>query len=374
MNNKSKKSNLERNFIKIKKTKKNFKGVSKKLTGKDLNRLRSMYIPPAYKTIYLSNNPNNKVQMVAEDDKGRNQYFYNPDYTSRGDSRKYKDLRGLVSIAEKIEKDNNNHITRIYNNIKGVRNNVNVNNNVKGDNKNHGKISDNDYIHIVIWLLINKHFRIGNIKYDKLYNSSGITTLKPSHFTFCSGNSSNRNNNNGNGNNGHMCKVSFIGKKGVENNAVINDNKFNNIIKHMKMKYGKHNNVDYLFAKDNGTLVKSEDITGYFNDKFGVKVTPKMFRTYYANYHMLDYLQNHANLKDNSDYKNMSDTRKKSYMKKAIGDYVSEKLHNTPAICRSKYINNKLLDKVIINPHYYSELSNGNKKETVHEQLRRFIG
>ena len=142
------------------------------------------------------------------------------------------------------------------------------------------------------------------------------------------------------------------------------------------MKYGKHNNVDYMFAKSNGSLVKSEDITDYFNNKFNVKVTPKMFRTYYANYHMLDYLQNYANLKSNEEYKKLSDTRKKSFMKKAIGDYVSKKLHNTPSICRSKYINNKLLEKVIVNPYYYSALGKktGSKNISVHEQLHKFIG
>ena len=118
---KTKKSNLERNFIKVKRTKKNFKGLTKKLNNNELNRLRNMYIPPAYKTIYLSNNPNNKVQLVAEDNKGRNQYFYNPDYTSRSDKRKYKDLRGLVSIADKIELDNNKNINNIYNKLKKVK-------------------------------------------------------------------------------------------------------------------------------------------------------------------------------------------------------------------------------------------------------------
>ena len=82
-----------------------------------------------------------------------------------------------------------------------------------------------------------------------------------------------------------------------------------------------------------------------------------------------------TNLKNNEEYKKLSDTRKKSFMKKAIGDYVSQKLHNTPSICRSKYINNKLLEKIIVNPHYYSSLGKtGSKNISVHEQLHKFIG
>lgn len=340
---------MDRKFIKVKRTKKNFKGLSKKLTAKDLSRLKSMYIPPAYKTLYLSNNPANKVQLIAEDAKGRNQYFYNPEYTSRSDTRKYKALRSLVSIADKIEKDNHEQINRIHSGL---------------SSSTAKSINDNDYIHIIIWLLINNNFRIGNIKYDKLYNSSGITTLKPSHFKFVNSGSSSCN---------KYCQVSFIGKKGVENTGNITDKRMIDIIRKLKMRYGKHNNVDYIFARDNGTLIRSDDITGYFNDKFNVKVTPKMFRTYYANYHMLDYLQNHAKISDD-EYNNLTDKRKQSYLKKQIGEYVANHLHNTPSICRSKYINNKLLNKVIANPNYYSNL--GNKKETnnIHEQLKRFIG
>jgi DNA topoisomerase-1 len=326
-----------RNYIMIKKTKKSFRGINEKLTSKNLSRLNSMYIPPAYKTIYLSKNPTNKVQLIAEDSKGRNQYFYNPEYTSKSDTRKYKALRSLVSIAEKIEDDNKDNINKIYNKLS------------RGS-----EIDENDYIHIVIWLLINKHFRIGNIKYDKLYNSTGITTLKPCHFKLSN----------------NAVNISFIGKKGVENNDTINDSKLISIIKNIKMRYGNHNNVDYIFAKSNGGLIKSEDITNYFNNKLGVSdITPKMFRTYYANYHMLDYLQ--SGLKKD-EYNNLTEKRRRSYLKKAISKYVSSRLHNTPSICRSKYINNKLLEKIISNPNYYSTL--GDKNTNIHQQLKRFIG
>jgi DNA topoisomerase-1 len=335
-----------RNYIKVKKTKKAFKGLSEKLTVKDLSRLQTIYIPPAYKTLYLNKNPTNKVQLIAKDIKGRNQYFYNPEYTSKSDKRKYKALQSLVAVAEKIETDNKLQINRIFTTLSKT-----------------GKIDDTDYIHIIIWLLINNNFRIGNIKYDKLYNSSGITTLKPSHFKFNKGNK--------------VCYISFIGKKGVENNAEIKDNKIIKILHNLKMRYGKHNNIDYIFSKGNGSLIKSDDITNYFNNKFNAKITPKMFRTYYANYHMLDYLQSVLDIKNNSEYNSLnSEKRKISYMKSKISEYVAERLHNTPSVCRNKYINNKLLNKVITNPHYYSGLGKNDigPKLSIHQQLQRFIG
>ena len=131
----------------------------------------------------------------------------------------------------------------------------------------------------------------------------------------------------------------------------------------------KNNNSEkYLFMRNNGSLVKSEDVSDYFNDKYNVKITPKMFRTYNANYHMLDFIQNKM---DMNEYNNLStENKKKSYVKKAISEYVSNKLHNTPSVCRNKYINNKLMEKIIINPRYYSNLGDTN----IHNQLKKFIG
>lgn len=338
-----------RKYIHIKKTKKNFKGVNSKLTKKDVSRLQKIYIPPAYKTIYLSRNPNNKVQLIAEDTKGRNQYFYNPEYVARGDKRKYKDLRGFISIADKIEKDNNIAISRIYNKISNSK------------NKSHIILHDDDYIHLVINLLINNHFRIGNIKYDRLYNSTGITTLKPSHITKHINHTKHNN----------IINIKFIGKKGIENIGIVSG-KMATILLHLKKQYGHHNNVNYILCKSNGCIIKSDDITSYYKNKFGpdIKITPKMFRTYYANYHMLYYLQNIFDI-HNTEYTSLTtDNRRNKYIKNNISNYVSHKLHNTPAICRKKYINNTLLDKVSANPQYYSS----KKNSSIHSQLSHFIG
>lgn len=328
-----------KNFIKIHKTKKNFKGIDKKLTVKDLNRLKAMYIPPAYKTIYLHNNPNNKVQLIAEDNKGRNQYFYNPEYISRGELRKYKALRDLVAVMDKITADNNKHISRI---------------------SSSNSINDDDLKHIVINMLLNNNFRIGNLKYDKLYNSSGITTLRVEHLRNDSINDN--------------MKIEFIGKKGVVNIDEITCPKMKKILNLMKKKSQKNkesNTERYLFIKNNGGLITSDDVSNYLKEKYNAKITPKMFRTYNANYYMLYYIQNKMDMKE---YDSLStDSKKKAYVKKAIGEYVSGRLHNTPAVCRSKYINGKLMEKIINNPRYYSNLGNGSDSN-IHNQLKKFIG
>lgn len=337
---------VKQKFIKFKKTKKNYIREDKKITKKDLNRLKALYIPPAYKTIYLSKNENNKVQLIAEDKAGRHQYFYKPDYISRSDNRKYKALKSLVNIAENIETDNNTAINKIYNKF---RNNTNNNKTIL--------LNNNELINIIIWLLINCNFRIGNLKYDKLYNSTGITTLKGKHLkpVMMQKNSMDEN-----------IEVRFIGKKGVINNSIIDNKKIIFILNKIK----NNNNNNYLFMKeDNSSLITSNDITKYFNEKYNnVNITPKMFRTYYANYHMLNYVFNHFQ-KDKEDFIKLTDKRKKSYIKKKIANYVSNKLHNTPNICLKKYINYKLLEKISNNINNMIK-----KKDNIHIVLKKFIG
>ena len=339
---------VKQKFIKFKKTKKNYIREDKKITKKDLNRLKSLYIPPAYKTIYLSKNENNKVQLIAEDKAGRHQYFYKPDYISRSDNRKYKALKSLVNIAENIEIDNNTAINKIYNKLKKNISKGVINNSI---------INNNELINIIIWLLINCNFRIGNLKYDKLYNSTGITTLKGKHLKSIIMQN----------NNEEKIEVKFLGKKGVINNSIINNNKIIYILKKIK---NSQNNNNYLFMKeDNSSLITSNDITKYFNEKYNnVNITPKMFRTYYANYHMLNYVFNYFQ-KDNEDFTKLTDKRKKSYIKKNIANYVSDKLHNTPNICLKKYINYKLLEKISNNINNIIK-----KKDNIHIILKKFIG
>lgn len=322
------------NFIKIKQLKNGFKGIDKKLSMDDMNRLKKIYIPPGYKKIYLNKNNKDKVELIAEDLKKRKQYFYNSKYTIKSDNRKYNALKSLVNYAEKIEKDNALNIKKIYK--KYLKSN---------------KIENNDYIHLIIYLLINNNFRIGNIKYDKLYNSSGITTLKPNHIIITK--------------EGNI-KISFIGKKGIENTGYIYNKHINKIFKVIKSKYHKLNNIDYIFLKNNGSLIKSDDIANYLNDKYNVNITPKMFRTYYANYYVLEYLQYKLN---KNEYDNKKNEKKKTYLKRQIGVYVSEKLHNTPSICHKKYINNKLLEKILKKPKKYID-----QKKNIHYQLKKIIG
>ncbi|QLD11725.1 DNA topoisomerase IB [Microbacterium oleivorans] len=56
---------------------------------RDLARIRTIVIPPAWKDVWICADPQGHIQVVGTDDAGRRQYIYHPDWTRRRDKGKY---------------------------------------------------------------------------------------------------------------------------------------------------------------------------------------------------------------------------------------------------------------------------------------------
>jgi len=312
---------------------------NKVVTDKNLiERLNKLYIPPAYKDLIVAKSESNKIQIIGSDDKGRRQYIYNPNYTKKRNSRKYDDIMDLGKSIIKIEKDN---ITML--------------NELKKKHYNQWSLP-NDYIPIVIYMLRTYNFRIGNECYTNDNNSYGITTLKKEHIHFLPNN---------------KFKIEFIGKKGILNTYTDNNPMISNLFK-ILIKHAS--NDGFLFKYNNeGNQIKNGDTTkqlitpdhihSFFQEKYNAYITPKMFRTWYGNFHMLNYL--------NKLYK--EDKLKKKMLKSEIkqlinscSEHVSDKLNNTPTVSKKSYIDNKILDLVMKNPYSFaSSIPDSNEQQHI---------
>jgi DNA topoisomerase-1 len=300
-----------------------------------IKRLEKIYIPPAYKDLVVAKAETNKIQVIGTDTKGRRQYIYNPNYTKKRNSRKYDDVMDLGKSIIKIEKDNITMLNEL-------------------NKKNYSQwVLPNDYIPIIIYMLRTYNFRIGNECYTNDNNSYGITTLKKEHIHFLDKNNKNNKNNN------NKFKIEFIGKKGILNTYTDN----NPIISHiLKVLIANASKDGFLFKYNNEeNKMKNSDITknlitpdhihSFFQDKYNSYITPKMFRTWYGNFHMLNYL--------NKLYK--EDKLKKKMLKSEIkqlinncSEHVSDKLNNTPTVSKKSYIDDKILNLVIKNPYTFA--------------------
>jgi DNA topoisomerase-1 len=332
-----------------KKSKKVFHVVNGRIaTDRELTkRLDTMYIPPAYKNIVIAKSANNKIQAIGIDKKGRKQYMYNQSFIAKRNDRKYDDILELGKKIITIENDNISSLRALA-------------------KKSYSQyVFPDDYIPIIVHMLRSYHFRIGNEKYARENNSHGITTLKSNHIKF---------------HGPTKFTIEFIGKKGIVNTYTDDNELMASILKKLIKHYPENNNTNngskenFLFsykAPTGGTslLITPDHIQTFFQDKYNSYITPKMFRTWYGNYHMIEHLRNLYNQGKLQYRMNKSDI---SNTIKNCSEHVSSKLNNTPTISKKSYIDNKLLALVMKNPYRMAAHIPDNKEDQ-HKYLYKII-
>ena len=316
--------------LKIKRIEKKSKGTKKKLNKlqnpykkkftyinnlgetihdeKIITRIKNLRIPPNYDNVLINKNKNSNLQAIGYDAKGRRQYIYHNDYILKNKSKKYEKYIILGKYINKIKSDYNQIINKIY-------------------NKPYNKWSQpSSNISIIVFLLNEALFRIGNYKYYESYGSHGIITLQQQHITF--------------NDDKKLTYIKFIGKKGVINECVLTDNKLYNIFKTLK----NNNSGEFIFDfKSNKYVysISSDDIKTFLTN-YHYDLTPKMFRTLHTNCYFIQILKNNLDYLTNMKNK-LTLKLKKKIIKKACED-ISIKLHNTATVIKNSYLNNLLFD------------------------------
>ena len=271
---------------------KHFK-TKKIVSKKNLNRIKSLKIPPNYSRVYISNEPNSNIQATGYDNKNRKQYIYNVDFINEQNEIKFCDLIKFGKKIKRIRKDINQSLASKFN------------------------FTKTQVMYLMLFLIDSCNFRIGSEKYKKLNNTYGVSTLNKSHFKF----------------NKSSIEIKFVGKKGV-----INYNKIRNkkVIDRIKLLYNEFIKSDHIFNYiDNGNIIHiNEKTVNLFLQKYNKILSVKMFRTWNANYLLLKIL---IDLPE-PDTKKESD---KNVIK--VIKYIAGRLHHTPNVSKKSYINNSLL-------------------------------
>ena len=330
-------------------TKKLFHEINGKIaTDRTLTkRLDKLYIPPGYKDLIVAKSATNKIQIIGSDKKGRRQYIYNTSYTAKRNDRKYDDVIALGKKIIDIENDNQRALTGIL-------------------TKNVSSLSlPDDYIPIIIYMLRKYHFRIGNERYADQNDSYGITTLQNRHIKFHSPS---------------RFTIEFIGKKGIVNSFTDDNITIANTLKLLMKRSPSCNDTNkaksnyYIFAYRSPTdnaqqIITPDHIQSFFQERYNSYITPKMFRTWYGNFHMLEHLRDLYNKQLIA--KRMKTAEINSTIK-SCSEYVSSKLNNTPSISRKSYIDNKVIELVMRNPYRVAEQIPDTKDEQ-HRFLYKLI-
>ena len=254
----------------------------------DLERIKSLRIPPNWKNVKIDKFSKSKLQATGYDSKGRKQYIYNKDYVERNKKNKFK----------KINTFDYSKYCRV------LRHYIALNN-----------LSKNCVIANVIKLMEDLNIRVGNESYKKENGTHGITTLLKNHYK-----------------NG---KLTFIGKKGILHNKTIkNPNSLNFINKVLKIK------GEYLFYDENGFKINSSDLNSFLKEKVQSNITCKDIRTYCANKIFNNFMK--------SKKIGITETERKASVLAGV-KYTAQELGNTPKICRDAYLNPQNINRYLKN-------------------------
>ena len=277
---------------------------SKVRSADDLQRIKSLVIPPAWENVWICVLPNGHLQATGLDVKNRKQYRYHPLWNTLRNHTKFYRLhefgKVLPTIRLQLEKDLS---------LPGL--------------------PQDKVLALVVSLMERTHIRIGNNAYEKLYGSFGLTTLKDKHVNV----------------KGSNVKFTFRGKKGIDHDITISNKKLSALVQKCRDIPGKEL---FQYYDDNGNrhAIDSGMLNSYIKKISGAEFTAKDFRTWAGT------IQAFLAFKELGFFDTATETKKKVI--EAL-DLVSKELGNTRTVCKKYYVHpviiemyeNKTLSKYI---------------------------
>ena len=123
---------------------------------KELERIKKIGIPPAWKQVWICPSPNGHIQATGRDAKGRKQYRYHPRWREVRDETKFNRMIQFAKLLPKIRR-------RIAQDLK-----------LPG-------LPRNKVLATMAKLLEISLIRVGNDEYARDNHSYGLTTMKDRH-------------------------------------------------------------------------------------------------------------------------------------------------------------------------------------------------
>jgi DNA topoisomerase-1 len=278
--------------------------------------LKNLYIAPAYDKVKINKHKKDKVLAIGVDDRGRQQYTYNPDYIQAATDNKYKSL---------IE---------FGNNYKCIMNRINKDMITFNDSKK-------KQVAMILKMIDECNFRVGNEQYTKENNSFGACTLENQHVKV----------------NKDSVIIDFIGKEGVRNTCKVKNKRLTKNLRTKKKILGNKDRIFTYRSNNRYYTVKASDVNKYLK-QFG-KFSAKNFRTWTANVDLIKELQKPS-------------TKLKKHLVESIKK-ISSKMHHTPSICKKNYINKELMDIYLDNNDRFRYYFRSTDKSGISEDFIKFL-
>lgn len=258
----------------------------------DLDRIKSLAIPPAWSEVWINPADTGHIQATGRDARGRKQYRYHPDWNAARAGNKFDRLpafaRNLPRLRRQIEAD------------------------LSQPGMGRDKV-----LAATVRLLELTLIRVGNAEYARRNRSYGLTTLHKKHLTL----------------EGASLRFSFRGKSGVDQEVSVRDRRLARIIRSLQELPGQ-NLFKYRGAEGGMIGVSSDDVNGYIRNVMGDDFSAKDFRTWAGTISAARLLREAEPPTSEADAR--------AIVARCIKT-VSGLLGNTVAVCRTSYIHPVIL-------------------------------
>jgi DNA topoisomerase-1 len=257
-----------------------------------IRRLHRMAMPPAYRDVRYSPDPNSHLQAVGVDAAGRLQYRYHADWEKVREQRKAHRLARLVAALPKIRRNVAKHLA--------------------GDEP-----TREFALSAAIELIARTAIRPGNESYAKLNGTRGATTLLKSNVTL-----------------EDDCVVLTFKAKGGK--AVRKECKAEKLVRAIRILQTVPGKRMFQYRDANGVVrgVSTTTVNGFLREIAGIKISLKDFRTLMASAVVVESLSR------------VTPATSQRGRRRQVLDAIraaADKLSNTPAICRKSYVHDTIV-------------------------------
>jgi DNA topoisomerase I len=260
-------------------------------------RIKSLAIPPAWADVWICPDPRGHIQATGIDAAGRKQYLYHEEWRRRRDQEKFDEMLDFARALSQLRRH------------------------VADDLRAGEELTRERVLACAVRLLDRGFFRIGTEEYSESNESFGLATMLKEHVTV---------------EDGVTMVFDYPAKGGKQRLQAVVDPLVVDVVTKLKRRRGGGDELLAYKERRRWRDVRSADVNEYIKAVTGADYSAKDFRTWNATVLAAVALAVAGEVADT-----------KSGRKRAITRAVKEVsfyLGNTPAVCRSSYIDPRVFD------------------------------
>jgi DNA topoisomerase-1 len=267
-----------------------------RLPPEQVERIRSLAIPPAWRDVWICPYPNGHIQAVGTDAAGRRQYLYHPVWRAKRDELKFDRVKDAgTRLAEARQRL-----------IEDLR---------------HEGMPLARAAATATRLLDLGYFRIGSDAYADANGSFGLTTLERRHVR----------------RRGTDLVFDFVGKSGIEHRITISDAQVIEALDVMRKRRGGSTRLLAYRGDSRWADLDASAVNAYISEMVHEDLTAKDFRTWHAT------VLAAVALAESPEKGDTKASRKRAV--KAALEEVAAYLGNTPTIARKSYVDPRVIEQ-----------------------------